>query len=691
MKMIQHKIPQLFIGGLCFLISPVLLAQTNSSDTLQEVVVKAYGQNSSIRNIPAAINHIGSSTLQLFGPVSVVQAINSTPGVRMEERSPGSYRFNVRGSSLRSPFGVRNVKVYYNDLPITDPGGNTYLNQLGYYNFHSIDIIKGPGSSFYGSGTGGVLLIESLDSNEKAAVLSEYATGSYGLQNIYGSITTVSEKQINRIGFQHQESNGYRDHSRLKRQVHSWNGLFRIGEDKIVKTTFLFGNLFYETPGALTKVEFDANPQSARPGTGPFPGAIDAKASITQKTFIVGASYEQPLFHNWQNKSTLYGMFTELRNPAIQNYGRNSEPHLGGRTVFRFDQPLGAALLHVNMGLEFQEGYTTISIFKNVNGSADSLRTYDEINNRQSFVFTQASLDYNSWTFTAGASLNFLRVRLERFAPASLGLQKRTFGNQVAPRLAILKKLGRFNVYASVAKGFSPPSTAELAPTGGAVNLDLNAERGINYDAGIKGNLLKNLYIDVNAFTFSLENTIVQRRTAGGSDYYINAGKTRQQGIETYLSYPLSHPFEWIDKTSLWLSHAWHNFHYRDFKQLNNDFSGNRLPSEAQHTVSTGLDFFMKKGIQGSFSYYFSSKIPLNDANTAFANAYHLVATKLGYEKGIGARCRTRITVGVDNLLNQKYSLGNDINGFGGRYYNAAPGRNYYVSLQVQLLTKGNG
>ena len=84
--------------------------------------------------------------LERFSPTSLVSAVNTTPGVRMEERSPGSYRFNIRGSSLRSPFGVRNVKVYFNDIPITDPGGHTYLNQLGYYNFNSIEIIKGPGN-----------------------------------------------------------------------------------------------------------------------------------------------------------------------------------------------------------------------------------------------------------------------------------------------------------------------------------------------------------------------------------------------------------------------------------------------------------------------------------------------------------------------------------------------------------------
>src|SRR5690348_2626075 len=143
--------------------------------SLPDITIRAFEQNKTSMNVPAAVNLINKQALGLFSPTSVVQAVNTTPGVRMEERSPGSYRFNIRGSSLRSLFGVRNVKVYYNDIPITDPGGQTYLNQLGYYNFNSLEIIKGPGSSLYGAGTGGVLLIESMDRNEQAGITGEYS------------------------------------------------------------------------------------------------------------------------------------------------------------------------------------------------------------------------------------------------------------------------------------------------------------------------------------------------------------------------------------------------------------------------------------------------------------------------------------------------------------------------------------
>jgi len=92
---------------------------------------------------------------------SLVSSINTVAGARMEERSPGSYRLSLRGSLLRSPFGVRNVKIYWNDIPLTDASGNTYLNLLDASVLQSIEVLKGPSASLYGANTGGVLLLHS--------------------------------------------------------------------------------------------------------------------------------------------------------------------------------------------------------------------------------------------------------------------------------------------------------------------------------------------------------------------------------------------------------------------------------------------------------------------------------------------------------------------------------------------------
>ncbi|MDQ3681925.1 MAG: TonB-dependent receptor plug domain-containing protein [Bacteroidota bacterium] len=671
----------------------IIYGQTTPTDTLKEiqlseVTVKAFEQNRRLKDIAGAIALTRRQTLERFSSASIVSAINITPGVRMEERSPGSYRFNIRGSSLRSPFGVRNVKVYYNDVPLTDPGGTTYLNQLGYYNFNSVEIIKGPGSSLYGAGTGGVLLIESMDGNEQPGIFAEYTTGSYNLQNAYASFTTRSENLVSRTSYQHQESDGYRNHSELKRSVISWSGNFKLNENRQLKTSFIYGDLFYETPGALTLTEFNSNSRMARPGTAFFPGAEAARAAIYQKTFVAGASYTQQLTPTLESKSSLYGAYTQLKNPAIRNYGHNSEPHAGGRTVLKWAKKIQELVLGFTGGAEWQQGFSSFSTHTNKNGNADSVQILDEVRNRQSFLFGQTSLENKNWIITGGASFNAMKINIERFIPTPIPEQKRKISNELAPRLALLYKLNSISIYSSISKGFSPPTTAELLPTGSAINLDLNAEEGVNYDAGLRGTIFKNLYVDINAFVFSLKNTIVQRRDAGGGELFINAGKTKQRGIETYIGYPLFTSAPIISRSNFWLSHTYHHFKYRDFKQLSLDFSGNKLPGVAPHSISSGIDILFNNGFLGTLSYYYSDKLPLSDANDLYADDYHLVGAKIGYQKLFNNKWRIKIVAGSENLLDEKYSLGNDINGFGGRYYNAAPGRNYYASLLLQYITK---
>lgn len=665
-----------------FVFSMIAISAASGQDTIQPlildtVVIRAFEQNRNLPHVAAAVNYIGPATLQRFGMASVVTAVNTTAGVRMEERSPGSYRFNIRGSALRSPFGVRNVKVYFNDIPFTDPGGNTYLNQLGFYDYRAVEVIKGPGSSLYGAGTGGVLLVQSLDESMDAGATAAYTAGSFGMQNIYAAVVTGNKDLKNRFAFQHLQSDGYRNHSRLRRAVVTWNGLYQWANEKELRGTFLAGDLFYETPGALNAAEFAANPRNARPAAGAFPGAEQARASINQKTILAGLSFSQKLFAALQHKTVLYAAFTQLTNPAIRNYGRNREPHGGARSFLTWKPAVGAGKLTVSAGGELQRGLASYSIHRNVAGRADTLQTLDEVDNQLGFLFANAVLDWKRWTITAGSSLNGSKMRFRRFFPGSgPGLEKK-FSGIYAPRTSVMFRLGKAGIYASVAKGFSPPSTTELLPTGSDINLGLAAEKGTNYDLGFRGGF-GNLYVDVNAFIFSLTNTIVQRRTTGGGEYFINAGSTRQKGLEVQLRYALFPP-DLATQGQLWTSYTGHFFRYRTFTQVANDYSGNRLPGVAPHTVSSGITLG-RGSFSGTAAYFFSSRYPLSDANNVYAQSYHLLHARLGYEKN-WRHLRAGISVGADNLLDQTYSLGNDINGAAGRYFNAAPGRNYFVSF----------
>lgn len=669
-------------------------AQQVAMDTLalQEVIVKAYENNRKLIDVPAAISLVNKQGLDRFNNAGILPALNINPGVRMEERSPGSYRLSIRGSSLRSPFGVRNVKVYYNDIPYTDPGGNSYLNQLGFYNIRSVEIIKGPGSSLYGAGSGGVLLISS-DANPFIPGASvDYSMGSYNLNNFNANIRFGNDNSNNTINYQHQTSDGYRDHTSLRRDNFTWDAVLKTTKMQKIQTHFLYGDLYYQTPGALTKSEYDANAKAARPVAGRFPSAEQAKAAIYQKTFLAGLSLEQKIDAHWQNNTSLYGAYSQMRNPSFRNYGRTSEPHFGGRTVFQFNKEFNNTSLTLHAGGEFQQSFNTQRIYKNNNGEPDSLQTDDEIYNSQGFIFIQGIAELHAgWIFTAGASINKLSLDFRRLSTLPSVTKKRNFNNEITPRFAILKKLNKaVSVYGSISRGFSAPTTAEVLPSTNIFNSQLQAESGIDYEFGLRGSALKNkFYFDINAFFYRLKNAIVQQRDASGADYFDNAGSAKQNGLESFLSYKiLDNDHLFFNRIEINVSDTWNNFHYKEFKQVNNDYSGNQLPGVAPQTLAAAFDVSTKIGLYANTTFFHSGRIALNDANTDYASAYNLLGLRLGIKKGLSKKIQLQIFTGTENIFDEKYSLGNDINAAGGRYYNAAAGRNYYAGISVNFNNK---
>ncbi len=676
----------LFFG---YSVNGQIITAVDSTKTLENIIIKAYDQNRSLIDVAAPVSVTSQAQLNRFGNMSILPALNITPGVSMEERSPGSYRLNIRGSSLRSPFGVRDVKIYLNDIPLTDPTGNTYLNQLSFYNFNSIEIIKGPASSLYGAGIGGAMLIHTLPANWYPGISVDYTTGSFNTNSINANVKTGDADLENSFSFSHQTSDGYRQQAKMHRDIATWESLLKVNDKQTLHAYMSYSDLYYQTPGGLTLAQYNADPRQARPGVGSQPGAVDNKAAIYQKIFLTGFSNDYEFNDHWHNTTSLYGSYTDFINPNIRVYEYRKEPHFGGRSVFEYKKQIGKTNFQLDFGTEAQKGFFNTRDYGNKLGVADSMRSDDNLNNWQYMFFAQADFELpHGWTITAGASLNKSSIQDVNLAAMPSTTQRRVFKNKFPPHIAILKKINKhISVYGSVAGGFSPPTVSEVLRSDGLFGTNLQPESGTDYEAGIKGTSLQNkLFFDVSGFFFDLKNAIVQRIDANNVYYYVNAGSTKQKGIETYASYQLvDAPKHFINSAKIFMSYALHDFHYGNFKQVNNDFSNNKLPGAAPNVVVAGLDVTSKTGVYLNITYNYTDKIALNDANSAYASSYNLLGARLGYKKDFNKTIDLEIFAGADNLLDAKYSLGNDINAFGGRYYNAAAGRNYYVGVSFSF------
>ncbi|ADB37808.1 TonB-dependent receptor [Spirosoma linguale] len=681
-------------------------AQTSTpslEDTLQlnEVVVRGYATNRRLLETPASIGLLSRRDLnQRFGTPTLVPALNTLPGVRADERSPGSYRLSIRGSAIRSPFGVRNIKTYWNELPLTDAGGNTPLNALDVRALGRIEVIKGPSGSLYGAGTGGTVLFSGLGvpAGQTSVEVSALG-GSYGLYGNGISVQTGKNNSAISLNYNHLQSDGYRDQSAVVRDNLSLVGSFNVSPKRTISVLALYSDLHYQTPGGLNEAQFRANPRASRFATATLPSSAAQQAGIYQKVGYLGFSHEYRWNDRIQNTTVIYGSTTDFANPFITNYEKRTDQGIGGRTVTQIRFPNGPVPTVVTVGAEYLRNFTVDRNFGNRGGIADTIQTDEELIARQSTVFLQSETELPArFRLTAGLSRNDIRYGFTRFSTRAAGGAPaipltRNFTPVWLPRVALLRTFGQnVSAFVSISTGYSAPSTQEVRPSAGGFNTTLNAERGTSYEVGLRGSALRNrLRFDVAAYQFRLTETIVRRSDAAGAEFFVNAGRTDQRGLEAQLSYDFLSPAYYTSPTAffslvrIWNSLTLTEYRFRDYKQGTADLSNNKVPGVAPTTNVTGIDAETKAGIYAHVTYQFLSPFYLNDANTVLADPTQLLQATLGFRHSLGKNWTIDIYASGDNLLDRTYSLGYDLNAVGNRYYNAAPARNGVGGVRLRV------
>ncbi|NDK56951.1 TonB-dependent receptor [Pontibacter fetidus] len=662
---------------------------------LKEVEVQGYETNRPLLQTAGAISIIDSDVIQRSDESSLVRAVNTVPGVKMDERAPASYRLSIRGSTLRSPYGIRNVKLYFNGIPLTEANGTTALNLLDAASIGSIEILKGPTASVYGAGTGGTVLLEPKRSKLGAEAGAGISIGSYGLRKYTANVSTGSAKSNVLVQYAHQQYDGYRQQSALDRKVLLVSPEFYVSDKQTITSHIIYSDLYYELPGGITKEQYDAVPRQARGGE--F-GSVKQNASMNQESINIGLKQDYSFTDNWSNSTAIYTLHRFRYHPFNTDYERNANQEFGLRSSFAYTTTIGSIAAKYTFGGEFQRGFEAARTYDNNSGLVGALRTDDEVTAKAGFVFAQAELELPAdFILTTALSLNDTQYKITRLAQSPTINYTKDFEAVLSPRVALLKKLtDKVSAHASISAGFSPPTEEEILTSDGALNEDLQAEKGTNYELGVRGYMLQNkLSFDVVGFNFRLNETIVSRQDASSVAVFRNVGATSQKGIETALNYTIvDAPEDGLSLFKVWGSYTYSHFRFKKYsifkasEQKEIDLSGNELTGVAPHTATAGIDAATNLGLYFTATINYVDALPLNDENTVYADSYLVVGAKLGYRRTIADKLELNIFAGVDNLTNQKYSLGNDLNAFGGRYYQPAPDRNYFGGLALNYKIK---
>jgi iron complex outermembrane receptor protein len=193
--------------------------------------------------------------------------------------------------------------------------------------------------------------------------------------------------------------------------------------------------------------------------------------------------------------------------------------------------------------------------------------------------------------------------------------------------------------------------------------------------------------VDASVFSYNLQNAISRRIDANANEFFINAGGTIQWGFELATTGILVKPAQhgMVRGVQLRNSFTLNKFSFKNYQNGNLIHSGRDLPGVPKTTVVSSLNISLPSELVLFLQHNYTSGIPLNDLNTVYSPHFNLVQLKLSWKHQYSIKNIIDFYVHADNLLNENYSLGNDLNSPGGRYYNPAALRGFFAGVRAHF------
>jgi len=688
-----------------------LSATTNN---LKNVVVNGFNDNRKLLETAGAVGLLTAQDLQRNNGTDILAALNTVAGVKMEEAAPGNFRISIRGSALRDTYGLRNIKLYWNDIPLTSPD-NSASNPLSFdpSDIGSIEIIKGPAGSIYGAGIGGVLLFKNdkakFDQNELS---TSFMVGSFGLTHSSTVYKTSTDNFNLAVNYENRHYDGYRENEGSNRQVINLFSQFFAGPKRTISVFANHAEGHFGIAGSVDSTWAANTPRKA------VPFALDNQTGVKYTYTQTGISQEYRFNEEFSNTTSIYNDFQTQDHPYGQDISYNgfvkeSIGGYGGRTKFTFAPVIAGIKSHFTLGDEFQYEHLIANTYDIVN---DIPGTWPETGAQQSSgivistsnnLFAQAEFDLPANFFlTLGSSYNNSSYDVTDLVPQSTTHDNYSgtvsFRRSISPRIALIKKFNDdMAMHASISSGFSPPTISESLNADGSYNKTITAEKGVNYELGVRGTLFDKLNFDASIYQLNLTNAILPYYNASGNESFRNAGATTQRGAELTLFYlAIQNSDQLVTLLKPWVSYTYSHYRFKEYLQESFDYSnnvtlttsytGNKVTGVTPNALNIGIDLETKPGFYFNTVLNYYDKTPINDANSYYQRSYILLAAKIGYRIQI-SRFGINVFAGGNNLLNTKYSslinFNADANG-SAAFYNPSLTVNFYGGASVKYSFK---
>lgn len=534
-------------------------------------------------DFPGTVNVVPKEELERIHPSHAGEVLQRVPGVVYVDEDGRGLKPDIGLRGL-NPTRSRNVLLLVDGVPIQP---SLYGDPAAYYNvpvqrLERVEVIKGGSALLYGANTvGGVINYITKQPPEKPL---EFAIReSFGSYNAFTSDVSAGgiAGSLGYLGsFLRRQGDGFRDN--LDFAVN--DGTLKLRGDLGDRSDLTFNFNYHDedegTAGGLTPEQFRRNIH--------FNPTLDDRFEAVR---LAGdLTYARSLGSYGAIRATVFGNFFE-RNWFIAGLSTTQNDQFRRKfDVFGFEPQYtltyslpGLAPSTLTTGLRI---YVDRETDRAVRGRSPKARSGTTIENAELKTVAYAVYAQNEFGLTErlkvtpGLRLEFIRLTRDDFVRSRNG---ESIDNEPIPALGASYRVadGTF-VFASVQRSFKAPEFREAIDPRTGTDQDLAAQRGRNYEVGVRANPIDWFSAETSLFWLDFDNQVVSE---GGR--LVNAQKTRHRGIEASFSLGVTELLR--GPLGIGLPHwagdlgVYYSLTFLDTEFRQGQFEGNRLPFAPSH------------------------------------------------------------------------------------------------------------
>jgi hypothetical protein len=275
------------------------------------------------------VTTVDDSTFRNTPATTIADIVKLSPGVAVTQgNGPRDVSVSVRGSNARNGFGARNIQVFEDDFPVTQPDGLARFDLTDPHAYGAVDVVRGPSSARYGNyALGGAVNFRTRRGRDIDGVEAGADAGGDGYANVYATIGHAGPKYEYAVFGSFVRADGSTGHTGYETGTINAYGTFALGDHDRVAAKMIYNEGEFRLSTRLSYNQYLANPYqqgceaaaTAAPGCGTISvfvngingpriaqTADEGDLARNDRRTIIGTRYEHDFGPNttWRTQAT---------------------------------------------------------------------------------------------------------------------------------------------------------------------------------------------------------------------------------------------------------------------------------------------------------------------------------------------------------------------------------------------------